>query len=156
MRSAKATTSTSTPATPGTTSDYVAYLAKKSRKTTLPIKFRVEFPPNEIPEEYSRWKLSVNTLIGLKLQFDEIDKKMNDLRAYYSGKNQVMPYLTFIAKTTYDDTLADQVKSLLVDARNELKAIKQGAAVYPKKEMKLLNLTIERLLIEDGFDDDDD
>ena len=139
-----------------TTPDYVAYLAKKSRKTTLPIKFRVEFLPNEIPDEYSHWILSVNTLIGLKLQFDELDKKMNDLRAYYSGKNQVMPYLTFIEKTTYDDALADQVKSLLVDARNALKAIKQGASAYPKKEMKLLNLSIERLIIEEGLDDEDD
>ena len=140
----------------GTTSDYVAYLAKKSRKSTLPIKFRVEFPPKEIPDLYSQWKLAVNTLIGLKLQFDAIDQKMNDLRAYYSGKNQVMPYLTFIEKTTYDDVLADRVKSLLLEARNALKTIKQGASVYPKKEMKLLNLTIERLIIDEGLDDDDD
>lgn len=136
-------------------SDYLGFLVEKSRK--LPIKFKVKFPENEIPEPYKKWKESVNELVGLKLTFNEIDNKMDELRAYYSGKKQVMPYMKFIEKTTYDeDGISDKVKKLLVEARNSLKNIAEGIEKYPKKEMKILNLDIERMIVEQGLDEEEE
>ncbi|MHA1584955.1 MAG: hypothetical protein ACTSWL_06845 [Promethearchaeota archaeon] len=136
--------------------NYLQYLIEKSRKTTLPIKFRVEFPKDEVPEEYTKWKTALNTFLELKLKFDEINQQMDKLRAYYSGKKQVMPYMSFIEKTSYDDEIADEIKKLLVQARNNLKSIRNESMNYPKKEMKLLNLKIDQLIIEEGLDEEED
>ncbi len=137
--------------------DYVKYLVEKSRKKTLPQKFRVEFPENDMPDNYIEWKKSLNHLIKLKLNFNNIDQKMDELRAYYSGKNQKMTYLEFIQKSTYDeDDISEKIKNLLIDARNSLKEVSEKIDKYPKKEMKLLNLDIERMIIEKGLDEEED
>ena len=137
--------------------DFVKYLAEKSRKKTLPVKFRVEFPENEIPDNYIEWKKSLNHIIKLKLNFTDIDIKMNELRGFYSGKNQKMTYMDFIQKSTYDeDNISEKIKNLLIDARNSLKEVSEKLEKYPKKEMKLLNLEIERMIIEKGLDEDEE
>lgn len=137
--------------------DFLKYLQEKSRKKSLTSKFRVEFPKDETPDEYEEWKKTFNILIGLKLTFDEINTKMDKLRAYYSGKKQVMPYMTFITKSTYDeDNISETIKTLLIEARNALKQISTTMTDYNKKELKILNLDLERLIIEEGLDDDDD
>ena len=137
--------------------DFVKYLAEKSRKKTLPVKFRVEFPENEIPDNYIEWKKSLNLIIKLKLNFTDIDIKMNELRGFYSGKNQKMTYMDFIQKSTYDeDNISEKIKNLLIDARNSLKEVSEKLEKYPKKEMKLLNLEIERMIIEKGLDEDEE
>ncbi len=137
--------------------DYVKYLVEKSRKKTLPVKFWVEFPENEIPDNYLKWKISLNQLIKLKLKFNDIDNKMDELRAYYTGKNQKMSYLEFIQKSTYDeDDISEKIKNLLIDARNSLKEVSEKMEEYPKKEMKLLNLDIERMILEKGLDEDEE
>ncbi|MHA1511670.1 MAG: hypothetical protein ACTSRX_08120, partial [Promethearchaeota archaeon] len=106
--------------------DYVKYLVEKSRKKTLPHKFWVEFPENEIPDNYLKWKNSLNELFKLKLIFIDIDLKMDELRAHYSGKNQKMTYLKFIQKSTYDeDNISEKIKNLLIDARNSLKEVSE-------------------------------
>jgi len=137
--------------------DFVKYLAKKSRRKTLPVKFRVEFPENKIPDNYIEWKKSLNLIIKLKLNFTDIDIKMNELRGFYSGKNQKMTYMDFIQKSTYDeDNISEKIKNLLIDARNSLKEVSEKLEKYPKKEMKLLNLEIERMIIEKGLDEDEE
>ncbi len=137
--------------------DYVKYLVEKSRKKTLPHKFWVEFPENEIPDEYIEWKNSLNQIFKLKLIFIGIDLKMDELRAHYSGKNQKMTYLKFIQKSTYDeDNISEKIKNLLIDARNSLKEVSEKLEKYPKKEMKLLNLDIERMILEKGLDEEED
>jgi hypothetical protein len=134
--------------------DYIAYLIEKSRK--LPTKYNPKFPKDQNPELYLSWKTKLNELIGLKLTFDDIDQKMDKLRAYYSGAKQVMPYLTFIEKTTYDDEIADQVKGLLVGARNDLKGINDQIEKYTKKDLRLLNIDLERLIIDLGIDEEEE
>ena len=137
--------------------DYVKYLVEKSRKKTLPVKFRVEFPENEIPDNYIEWKNSLNLLIKFKLNFNDIDIKMDELRGFYSGKNQKMTYINFIQKSTYDeDNISEKIKNLLIDARNSLKEVSEKLEKYPKKDMKLLNLEIERMIIEKGLDEDEE
>ena len=137
--------------------DYVKFLVDKSRKKTLPHKFWVEFPENEIQDNYIVWKDSLNHLFKLKLNFIDIDSKMDELKAHYSGKNQKMTYLKFIQKSTYDeDNISERIKTLLIDARNSLKEVSEKLEKYPKKEMKLLNLDIERLIIEKGLDEEED
>ena len=137
--------------------DYVKYLVDKSRKKTLPHKFLLEFPENEIPDNYIVWKNSLNQLFKLKLNFIDIDIKMDELRALYAGKNQKMTYLKFIQKSTYDeDNISEKIKTLLIDARNSLKEVSEQLEKYPKKEMKILNLDIERMIIEKGLDEEED
>ncbi len=137
--------------------DYVKYLVEKSRKKTLPVKFRVEFPENETPDNYIEWKNSLNHLIKFKLNFIDIDIKMDELRGFYSGKNQKMTYINFIQKSTYDeDNISEKIKNLLIGARNSLKEVSEKLEKYPKKEMKLLNLDIERMIIEKGLDEDEE
>ena len=137
--------------------DYVKYLVEKSRKKTLPLKFWAQFPENEIPDNYLEWKKSLNQLIKLKLNFNNINQKMDELRAYYSGKKQKMTYLEFIQKSTYDeDDISEKIKNLLIDARNSLKEVSVKLEKYPKKEMKLLNLDIERMIIEKGLDEEEE
>ena len=137
--------------------DYVKYLVEKSRKKTLPVKFRVEFPENEIPDNYLEWKNSLNNLIKFKLNFNDIDIKMDELRGFYSGKNQKMTYINFIQKSTYDeDNISEKIKNLLIDARNSLKEVSEKLEKYPKKDMKLLNLEIERMIIEKGLDEEEE
>ncbi len=137
--------------------DYLTYLKEKSRKKSLASKFRVEFPEDEVPEIFTEWKDLFNSLVGLKLTFGEIDLKMDTLRAYYSGKKQTMPYMTFITKTTYDeDDISEKIKTLLIDARNALKQINITMNAYSKKDLKILNLDLERFIIDEGLDDEDD
>ncbi len=138
--------------------NFLDYLVKKSRKRTLPLKFRVEFPEGEeIPEIYREWKTALNNLIRVKLDFEGIDKKMDDLRAYYSGKNQIMPYMTFIEKATFDeDDLSEEVRTALLEARNGLKKVNDMANKYSKRDMKILNLNVERMIIEEGLDEEEE
>lgn len=137
--------------------DYIKYLTEKSRKKTFPLKFRIQFPDNEVPDKYLEWRESLNNIIKLKLNFIEINNKMNELRAYYSGKNQKLTYIDFIQKSTYDeDNISEKIKNLLIEARNSLKEISEKLEKYPKKQMKLLNLDIERMIIEKGLDEEED
>ncbi len=133
--------------------DFIGFLVEKSRKSTLPAKFWVEFPDNQPPSEFIEWKSILNDLIGLKLLFDDINAKMDELRGYYSGKKQIMPYMKFIEETSFNDEIAAKVKKILVDARNNLKKISDSLSDYNKKELKLLNLKIDRLIIEEGLDE---
>ncbi|MHA2018218.1 MAG: hypothetical protein ACTSXY_08075 [Promethearchaeota archaeon] len=45
---------------------------------------------------------------------------------------------------------------MLIEARNSLKEISEKLEKYPKKQMKLLNLDIERMIIEKGLDEEED
>lgn len=162
-------------------SDYLAYLITKSRK--LPSKFNPKFPELEskktkteskgkkdseksmeqdkvlsfqYPEIYLIWKEKLNDLIASKLQFTEIYSKMDLLKAYYSGAKQIMSYMSFIEKTSFDDEIADKVKNLLMDARNELKSINEKLENYDKKELKLLNLNWDRYILEHDLEPDEE
>jgi hypothetical protein len=135
--------------------NYLAYLVKKSRKLSL--KYRLKFESDEVPPLYTEWKENLNALIVLKLKFDELNVDMDTLRSYYSGKKQKMPYLKFIEKATFDeDDISEKIKNQLLDSRNSLKEISETIDQYPKKEMKILNLDLERMIIDKGLDEDEE
>ncbi len=143
--------------------DFAEKLKERIRKETLPKKFRLTFEAEddedeaEVPELYNNWKEALNHLVKLKLEFDEIDEKMNTLRGYYSGKDQAMPYMEFIEKATFnEDNIAEKVRDLLVESRNSLKKISDGCNTYSKKELRLLNLDLERMIIEEGWDEEEE
>jgi len=140
--------------------DFTEKLKDRMKKGTLPPKFNLEFERDlddgesqeVIPPIYQKWKKALNDLVRLKLEFDIIDKDMDNLRRYYSGKNQIMPYMTFIQKATFnEDNIADTVRDLLLEARNKLKKISDGCDLYDVKDLKLLNLDLERKIIEEGW-----
>ena len=134
--------------------DYLEYLISKSRK--LPRKYNPKFPEGQTPPIYAHWKQTLNNLIQLRLDFDAIDSKLDKLRGYYSGKKQVMPYLKFIEKTSFDeDEIAETVKQTLLEARNDLKNISYELEKYDKKELKLMTLDYERAVVDLGEDDTD-
>ncbi len=138
-------------------SDFISYLEEKSRKKSLKVKFRLKFPDGEKPELYLNWKENLNKIIDLRLKFDQIDQDMEKLRNYYSGKNQVLSYMSFIQKTTFDeDNISSNIRDLLIEARNKLKYISAQIDNFDEKDLKILNLDLERLIIEEGLDEDDE
>ena len=68
-----------------------------------------------------------------------------------------MPYMEFIEKATFnEDNIAEKVRDLLVESRNSLKKISDGCNTYSKKELRLLNLDLERMIIEEGWDEEEE
>ncbi|WP_457558390.1 hypothetical protein [Candidatus Harpocratesius sp.] len=129
--------------------DYYKILTQKSRKKILPNKFQLEFESSEIPSIFNDWKKKLNTLIDLRIKFDNINVEMEKLQAYYSGKNQIMPYITFIQKSTFDeDDISSKIRDSLLDARNKLKYISHQLDQFSEKDLKILNLDLERFIIE--------
>jgi hypothetical protein len=135
--------------------DYLDYLVEKSRK--LSRKYNPKFPEGQTPAIYAQWKQILNELIQIRLDFNGVDTKLDKLRGYYSGKKQMMPYLSFIEKTSFDeDEIAEKVKQTLMDARNDLKTISDQIDKYDKKQLKLMNLDYERAVLELGEEDEED
>ena len=149
--------------------DYLSLLVKKTRKKTLPTKFHLESliqDANEalgnesdlqLPETFTKWKDTLNLLLKERVKFEQINKEMDTLRSYYSGADQIMSYMDFIEKTTYnEDNISEKIAKSLLSARNKLKSISQTIDDHTKKDLKVLNLNIERYIIENDLEPEDD
>jgi hypothetical protein len=78
----------------------------------------------------------------------QLEKKLMELKKIYSGKNKKFQYLEFVEKVTYnEENLLDSIQKSLVEYRKELIKINEQITKLTKKEIKLLNLDYERLLI---------
>ena len=78
----------------------------------------------------------------------EIEGKLVELIRNYSGKDRKFKYLEFVEKITYnEENLLDTIQKSLVKHRKKLVEINEQISKVTKKEIKLLNLDYERLLI---------
>jgi len=130
--------------------DIIKYL--KEKNVALPDKFNFD-NINKQDTLFKEWNSKLVFLLKIRYQMAQIEKKIVDLKNYYSGKNKKFKYLEFIEQVTYnEDNTLDFIQETLVNLRKELMNINKEALKVTKKEIKLLNLDYERLIITSSED----
>lgn len=125
--------------------DVIQYL--KDEKVELSDKF--SFGRIDTSEEiFTKWKSQLVSLIELRDQIGQIDRRLTELKSYYTGKNKTNSYLEFIEKVSFnEDEIVDNIQSSLISLRKDLVKINDELSKLTSKELKLLNLDYERLII---------
>jgi len=125
--------------------DVVQYL--KDEKVELSDKFK--FGKVDVSGElFKEWKSKLDSLLKLRFQTDQIDMKLITLKKFYTGKDKKYSYLEFIEKVSFnEDEIVDKIQGSLLDFREDLVNINEAISNFTLKEIKLLNLDYERLII---------
>jgi hypothetical protein len=125
--------------------DIIKYL--KDEKIELSDKFNFD----EINREeliFQQWISKLNFLIRTRNNLNDIENKLVELKNNYSGKKKKYPYLKFIEKISFnEDNIVNNIQEKLLYLRNEVVEINEKMSEITKKELKLLNLDYERLII---------
>lgn len=128
--------------------DKFDYLLSKSRN--LPMKFN----PPEKTDLYKAWKTTLSQLLEIKSSYFEVHKQIEDIRSFYSGRKQKMSYFTFIEQLTEnEEETSFFIRDSLLEIRQKLKISNDFIHDHSEKEIKLLNLDLEREVIE--FEEDE-
>ena len=128
--------------------DIFEYIVSKSRN--LPMKF----DPPEKSEIYAKWKTTISQLLEMKSNFFSIHSQIEDVRSFYSGRKQQMSYFTFIEQLTENEEKTSlYIRDVLIEIRQKLKQTNDFLHDHSEKELKLLNLDLEREVIE--FEEED-
>jgi hypothetical protein len=102
---------------------------------------------------YKEWNSKIVFLLKTRYQMAQIEKKIVELKNFYSGKDKKFKYLEFIEKVTYnEDNTLDFIQKTLVDLRKELMNFNEEILRENKKDLRLLNLDYERLIITSSED----
>lgn len=124
----------------------------KEEKTELPEKFSFGKVSKDNPL-FKQWNSQLTLLLKLRYQMMQIEEKIMELKKKYSGKEKTFNYNEFVERITYnEDNLLDNIQKSLVEYRKELVEINEQVSKVSKKEIKLLNLDYERLLITSDDD----
>ncbi|MFW9896927.1 MAG: hypothetical protein ACFFD7_14065 [Candidatus Thorarchaeota archaeon] len=119
----------------------------KDEKVELPEKFDSSKVNKDNPV-IKQWSSQLISLLELRHQMTQLEDKIMELKKHYSGKERRHNYLEFVEKVTYnEDNLLDDIQNSLIEYRKELVKINDQISKITKKEIKLLNLDYERLLI---------
>ncbi len=103
---------------------------------------------------YKEWSSQLMQLLQFRFQIKNIDKKLLEIKNYYSGKNKKYSYLEFIEKVSFnEDNIVDEVQNSLLALRKELIDINNELSKLTKKDIKLLNLDYERFIITSSDDE---
>ncbi|MCK4379974.1 MAG: hypothetical protein KAW51_02480 [Candidatus Lokiarchaeota archaeon] len=130
--------------------DIIQYL--KDEKVELSDKFNFD-NINKNDDIYQKWNSLLLTLLKTRNQIEQLDKKLIELKNNYSGKNKKYRYLEFIEKISFnEDEIVDNIQNSLIDYRKELVKINEVISKITEKELKLLNLDYERLIIMSSED----
>ncbi|MHA2390923.1 MAG: hypothetical protein ACXAEX_03045 [Promethearchaeota archaeon] len=125
--------------------DIIVYL--KEAKIELSDKFN----PDKISKEdtlYIQWNSTLLKLLEIRNEMGQIERKLDEIKRFYSGKNKEFKYLEFIERVTYNEQgILDIIQEGLIKLRKELVDINEDISELTKKEVKLLNLDYERLII---------
>ncbi len=125
--------------------DIIKYL--KDEKIQLSDKFNFD----KIDKEnvlFKEWNSKLLLLLRLRYQMAQIEDRLVELKKFYSGKEKKFRYLKFIEKVTYnEDNILNNIQNTLIDLRKDLININEKIEKITKKEIKLLNLDHERLII---------
>jgi hypothetical protein len=125
--------------------DIFQYL--KDEKVELPQKF--DFDKISLEDNiFRQWNSQLRSLLNLRNQLEEIENNLKDLQSYYSGKEKKILYLEFIEKISFNEEgIVDNIQNSLIELRKELVGINEQITKLTEKEIKLLNLDYERLII---------
>ena len=130
--------------------DIILYL--KDENIALSDKFNFD-NINEQETLFKEWNSKLLFLLKTRYEMSQIENNINDLKRNYSGKDKKFKYLEFIEQVTYnEDNTLDFIQKSLVDLRKEVKNINMEVSKLTKKEIKLLNLDYERLIITNSED----
>ncbi|MFX0143243.1 MAG: hypothetical protein ACFE9C_04130 [Candidatus Hodarchaeota archaeon] len=130
--------------------DIIQFL--KDEKVELSNKFNFEKIDINI-EIFKKWNSLLLLLLKCRNQLEEIDKQLMDLKKYYSGKEKKYSYLGFIEKVSFnEDKIVDNIQNSLIELRKELVKNNEQIAKITEKELKLLNLDYEKLIIMSSDD----
>ncbi len=122
----------------------------KDEKVELSDKFNFD-KINRDNDIFKRWNSQLSSLLIIRNQLEGIDNKVNELKKNYSGKDKKFSYLDFIEKISFnEDKIVDNIQNSLIDLRKELIIINDHINKLTQKELKLLNLDYERLIIMNG------
>lgn len=123
--------------------DIFEYLVSKSRN--LPLKFN----PPEKSEIFTKWKNILSQLLRMKSEYFGINSQIEIIRSFYSGRKQKMSYFTFIEQLTEnEEETSSYIRDALLEIRKQLKKTNDFVHDHSEKELKLLNLDLEREVIE--------
>ena len=121
--------------------------ALKEEKVKLSDKFKSKGSIKDA-QIYKEWNSKLMQLLHFRFQIKKIDKKLVEIKNYYSGKNKKFGYLEFIEKVSFnEDNIVDEIQNLLLDLRSKLITINNEISKFTIKEIKLLNLDYERYII---------
>lgn len=137
---------------PGKDRRILDYIIMKSRN--LPDKFE---PPEMVKnmEIYQKWQNQFDEILRFKNQVNGAYDLIDNVKSYYSGPNQKMSYLTFIEEVTdNEEETSALIKKSLLEIREKLKQAYEFINDVSVKEIKLLNLDVERAVIENEEDED--
>ncbi|MFX1424944.1 MAG: hypothetical protein ACFFBE_00720 [Promethearchaeota archaeon] len=130
--------------------DIINYL--KDENVELSDKFNFDNINKQEPI-YTDWLSKLDYLLKTRHQLNEIEKKILELKNYYSGKDKKFKYLEFIEKVTYnEEDILNNIQKILVDLRKEVMSINDQMTELTKKDIKLLNLDFERFIITNSED----
>ncbi|MBD3194692.1 MAG: hypothetical protein GF317_06540 [Candidatus Lokiarchaeota archaeon] len=125
--------------------DIFKYL--KEEKVELPDKLKLK-NLNKDEEIVQKWRSTLLKLLNYRYEMLEIEKELNEIRNYYSGKEKKYSYLEFIEKISFnEENIVDTIRNLLVNLRKSIVKINEDIEELTKKELKLLNLDYERFII---------
>jgi len=124
----------------------------KEEKVELSDKFNFE-KVNRNDDIFKQWNSQLLSLLKYRSQLEEIDNKLIYLKNNYSGKNKKFNYLEFIEKISYNEEgIVDYIQNSLIELRKELVGINEKITKLTEKEIKLLNLDYERIILMSSDD----
>jgi hypothetical protein len=124
----------------------------KDEKVELPEKFNF-YKISRDSALLKQWNSELNSLLKLRYQMMQIEGELIELKRNYSGKNKKLKYFEFIERVTYnEEDLLDNIQKSLIEHRKDLVKINEVISKLTKKEIKLLNLDFERLLVTSDDD----
>lgn len=125
--------------------EIIQYL--KDEKVELSDKFNFD-KINKDDELYKQWNSQLLSLLKYRNQMIQINNKLMELKMIYSGKDKKFSYLEFIEKISFnEDGIVNDIQNSLIDLRKNLVKINDQISKITEKELKLLNLDYERLIL---------
>jgi hypothetical protein len=130
--------------------DIIPFL--KDEKIKLPDKFNTE-NIDKNSEIYKSWSDKLYSLLLKNNQLYELEDSLNEIKEIYSGINKKSSYLQFVEIISFneDDILA-KIQAKLITLRDDIVKVKSEIADFTMKDLKLLNLDYERLIIMSNED----
>ena len=130
--------------------DVIRYL--KDEKVELPEKFNFE-KIDKNDKIFKDWYSKLLSLLDFRFQSKDIETKILDIKRFYSGKKKKNNYLKFIEKVSFnEDNIVNNIQNSLIELRNNVIELNEKISQFNRKELKLLNLDYERLLITSSDD----
>ncbi|MEJ2279763.1 MAG: hypothetical protein P8Y70_18770 [Candidatus Lokiarchaeota archaeon] len=99
-------------------------------------------------ENFQNWYSVLMELVQFRYQMKRIEKELDAIRKFYSGKNRKNHYLEFIEKVSFNENnIVNNIQDSLISLRQKIVEIKEKMFDLSKKKVKLLNLDFERYKI---------